>query len=322
MSLYAWTDLAKSTLPGMQTAFMGGYEAMPVKWPQFAVKIPSTMKIETYPWIADTKGPQEWFAERLPGGGQENYLQVTNKDYEVSWKVDRDALRYEKYGQMRMQATAKGRALARYTDELCLTLFANALTTLSYAGDGTTGTTMIVSDTHSEGASGTQDNKLAGALADGTLTAARLAMMKFKSADGKPLGLVGDTLVVPPDLEKTALTLVQSERIVGSLNNDINIHRDAYRVVVNPFMSDANDWILLCTTGHIMPMIWQEFQGPSAVSMIEDALLTKKYAVFGSWSTPSCRHDAIGGGDGPAPGREGVGICGGRSSASRCSRSP
>ena len=279
MANYAWTDLAKSVLPGMQTAFMGGYKAMPTKWQQVATKIPSTSKIETYPWVVDTKGPSEWKDERSEGAGVELYLQVTNADYEVSWNVERDALRYEKYGQMKMQAMSRGRLMASYIDELVLTLIANAQTTATYTGDDAT---YVAANDHSEGSSGTQDNLGSTALSDSALTSARVAMMKFKNAMGKPLGLVGDTLVVPPELEATALKLVNSERTAGDANNDANTHRGAYNVVVNPYMTDTNDWALLCTTGHIKPLLWQEFQGPSPVEIIEDKLKTNKYAVYGS----------------------------------------
>jgi len=279
MANYAWTDLAKSVLPGQQTAFMGGYKAAPTKWQAIATKVPSNSKIETYPWVVDHKGPSEWDAERSPGAGSENYLQVTNKDYEVSWRVFRDALRYEKYGQMKMQAASRGRLMANYIDELVLTLIASAASTATYTGDGAT---YVAANDHSEGNSGTQDNLHSSALDSTTLTAARVAMLKFKNAMGKPLGIVGDTLVVPPDLEATALTLVSSERIVGNANNDVNVHRGAYNVIVNPYMTDTNDWALLCTTGHIKPLLWQEAQGPTPVEIINDQLKTAKYVDYGS----------------------------------------
>lgn len=279
MANYAWTDLAKSVLPGMQTAFMGGYKELESKWQLIAQHIPSNQAVETYPWVADHGGASQWTDERVTGAGSENYLSVTNLDYEVSWKVLRDALRYGKYGQMSMQANGRGRVMGNYINELVLTLIASAASTATYNGDGAT---YVAANDHSEGNSGTQDNLHSVALSDASLTAARVAMMKFKDARGKPIGLVGDTLVVPPDLEKAALTLVQSERLVGSANNDDNVHKGAYRVVVNPFMTEVDHWALLCTTGHVKPLFWQEVQAPSPVSIIEDKLLTNKYVVYGS----------------------------------------
>jgi len=279
MAHYDWSDLAKSVLPGMQTAFMGGYKAMEEKWGLIAQRVTSNQKSETYPWVADHGGATEWKGEREPGAGAENYLTVTNLDYEVSWKVMRDALRYSKYGQMEMQANGRGRVMGNYINELVLTLIASAASTATYTGDGAT---YVAAADHSEGNSGTQTNLGSTALTDASLTAARVAMMKLKDARGKAIGIVGDTLVVPPDLEKMALTLVQSERIVGYADNDTNVHRGAYRVLVNPFMTDTNDWALLCTTGHVKPLIWQEVQAPSPVEILKDDLKINKQVFYGS----------------------------------------
>jgi len=279
MAAYDWSDLAKSVLPGMQTAFMGGYKAMEDKWGLIAQRVPSNQASETYPWVADHGGASEWKGEREPGAGSENYLTVTNLDYEVSWKVMRDALRYEKYGQMQMQAAGRGRVMGNYINELTLTLIASAASTATYTGDDAT---YVAAADHAEGNSGTQTNLGSTALSDASLTAARVAMMKLKDARGKAIGLVGDTIVVPPDLEKTALTLVQSERIVGNANNDTNVHKGAYQVIVNPFMTDANDWALLCTTGHVRPLIWQEVHAPTPVEILRDDLKINKQVFYGS----------------------------------------
>ena len=279
MANYNWSDLAKSVLPGMQTAFMGGFKEIEQGWEGLATKFTAAQKKETYPWIADHGDAREWDTERQPTAGAENYYEITSKDYEVSWRVFRDALRYEKYGQMKMQAYGRGRRLGMYVNELVMSLFANAQTTATYTGDGAT---YVVANDHSEGESGTQDNLLAGALSDTTLTSARQAMYKFKDARGKRLGFVGDTIMVPIELEKTALSLVNSERLVGSMDNDTNVHRGAYRVIVNPFMTDADDWILLCTSGLVMPAAWQEKQAPTPVEIINDQLKAAKYVDYGS----------------------------------------
>ena len=82
MARFDYTDLAKSVLPYMQTSFMGGYKMAATKWQQIAVKVPSTMKIETYPWVADHASPHEWLSKRYWSGGAECYVQVTNSDYD------------------------------------------------------------------------------------------------------------------------------------------------------------------------------------------------------------------------------------------------
>lgn len=279
MAVYDYTDLAKSTLPAMNTAFMGGYKGAPARRQAIATQIASNQKMETYPWVVDHRGPQIWGPERLTTAGAENYIEVTNEDYEMTWAVERDAYRYEKYGQMKFQAGARGRVLSDYIDELVLALFTTAESALTYNGDGAT---YVAAADHSEGASGTQSNLGSSALDADTLFAARLAMMKFKDARGKPIGLIGDTVVVPPDLEQTIRKIIIGPRESGTADYEHNVWQNAYKYVVNPQWTDTDAWALVCTTSFIKPMMWQEFQGPSPVDMIKDELKLTKRAWFGS----------------------------------------
>lgn len=275
----AWSDLAKLHLEGQKTAFMAGLQRAPTQWPSIAVKVPSNQKIETYPWLVWPKGPQRWKDEREPGGATEHYLQVENYDYETSWKVWRDALRYEKYGQLTIQATGKGAAFATYIDNLMMSLIAAAPTTASYTGDAAP----YVADTgHEEGNSGSQDNLSTAALDADSLTAARVLGMNLKGADGEPLNIRYDTIIVPAALEEIAFKLVFSDRQVGNAQNDANIHQGRYRILVNPYMTDTTDWALMDTSQFIMPLMWQEVQGPSSIDIIEDKLKKAKYVVYGS----------------------------------------
>ena len=45
--------------------------------------------------------------------------------------------------------------------------------------------------------------------------AARAAMMAYKNADGRPLGIKPSLLVVPPSLEKKARTILSADFIIG-----------------------------------------------------------------------------------------------------------
>ncbi|SDO76485.1 Mu-like prophage major head subunit gpT [Rhodoferax sp. OV413] len=59
--------------------------------------------------------------------------------------------------------------------------------------------------------------------------AARAAQMSLKSDSGKPLAVKPNVLLVPPALEKTALDLVQAERLANGQDNTM---RNTARVVV------------------------------------------------------------------------------------------
>lgn len=279
MARFDYTDAAKSVLPGMRTEFMRAYDAATTEWTKIAQKVPSTQKIETYPRIVGTGGPHEWTDERIPGGGKELYFQVTNKDYAVEIRVSRDMLRYNNYGQINMLTASKGAQMASYIDQLTYELLAAAATTATYIGDDDT---YIVDTAHEEGNSGSQSNKGTTALGHDSLSAARVAGMKIKDAAGKPLPIMYNNLVVPPDLAEEAGKLVTTSKLTGSTDNDTNWHYGVLDVVVNPYLSDTNNWFLLDTTKSIMPLLWQEFEGPTPVYILDDQLKKKKFVDYGS----------------------------------------
>lgn len=61
---------------------------------------------------------------------------------------------------------------------------------------------------------------------------------------GQKILLNPDTLVIGPDLEDTAFRLVSSDRLSGSANNDANIHRGRFDVVVWDFLTTSGAWWL------------------------------------------------------------------------------
>lgn len=112
-------------------------------------------------------------------------------------------------------------------------------------------------------------------------------MMKFKDDRGKPMGIVPDTLVVPPDLKWTAMELLQSvyatDEVAGKTEGRKNVLKGSLGLIVSPYLSDSNDWFLLCTKRAIKPIIFQsripiEFSALEGNS--ENGFMRNKY-VYG-----------------------------------------
>ena len=94
------------------------------------------------------------------------------------------------------------------------------------------------------------------ALSTATWTAARLAMRKQAELNsGERLGLLTNPryLLVPPDLEYTALVTLASEQVPGGANNDVNVYAEGNtfesrmesarkRVIVVDLWTDTNNW--------------------------------------------------------------------------------
>jgi hypothetical protein len=84
-----------------------------------------------------------------------------------------------------------------------------------------------------------------GALAEASLGAAITSMKHQISEKGNPLMVMPGFLLVPPELEFTARKLIKSTLVPGSNHNDVNVLKGMVEVVVEPLLSDANNWFLI-----------------------------------------------------------------------------
>jgi len=104
------------------------------------------------------------------------------------------------------------------------------------------------------------------ALAYASLAAARLAMMKQTDQPlgaGRRLGITPRYLLVPMDLEQTALQIRNSELVPGQSGGassggqlqTVNTLRNSFDVIVVPGWTDANDWACVADPRRF-PAIW------------------------------------------------------------------
>jgi len=245
------SDIPKLLEAGLRAVFFEAYEAAPGDWERIATVVPSEHDTEKYAWLGNVPRMREFKDERLPAGLLEHDYSIKNKTWEASIGVDRAALEDDQYGQIKLRIQGLAEETRRHQDELTFTLLKNGFTGLCHDGQ------CFFDTDHSEGDSGTQINKGSAALSASSLQAAFTAMMKFKDDKGKPMGIIPDTLCVPPDLKWTALELLESvERPDTSLKIK-NVLSGTLELIVSPYLSDTNDWFLLCTKRVVKPIIFQ-----------------------------------------------------------------
>lgn len=260
-------------LAGMFTNFRVIWEnaflaaALATNYEKYATVVPSDTDTETYSWLGTVPKMQEWIDKRhLQGLSAFNYS-LRNKHFEVTIEVDRDTFEDDKYGQIRPRIAQLGMEAARYPAEL-------AVNTL-VAGGATPGYDAVnfFSATHTEDASGTQANTLTGtgttlAAIRADLVAARTAMRLFKDGAGRVMGLVGDTVLVPPALEDVFRQLIDTTIIaLASGTQQSNVLQGVVTVLVDPLLTDANDWFLLATSQEVKPLIFQTRKPPEFVAL-------------------------------------------------------
>jgi len=89
------------------------------------------------------------------------------------------------------------------------------------------------------------DNIGVDALSESSLSAAMTAMRTQTSEKGATLAIVPGFLVVPPQLEFTARKILNSSLVPGGSTNDINVLKGIVDVIVEPMLSDPDNWYLV-----------------------------------------------------------------------------
>ncbi len=295
--------LVKSDTPrlleaGLKTVFFEAYDAAVGDWEKICTVVPSEQDTETYAWLGSVPNMREFKDERLPAGLLEHEYSIRNKTWEASIAVERAAIEDDLYGQIKLRVQGLAREAKRHVDEIVFSMLAQGFTATCHDGQ------CFFDTDHSEGESGTQSNKGTDALSTTSLQAAVTAMMKFKDDRGKLLGIVPDLLVVPPDLQWTALELLNSvyypELVTaaeGSQKLSANPLKGKLDLVVSPYLTDTNNWYLLATRWVVRPVIFQsrvplEFtalEGTSESGFMRDEYMygvRARYNVgFGLWQT-------------------------------------
>jgi phage major head subunit gpT-like protein len=248
------SDIADFLTGALRASFFEAYNKVPVNYKDLVTEVPSTGKQETYGWLGAVPSMKEWTDERVPLGLLGHEFTIVNKDWEATIAVDRNALADDQLSQVKARINSLADEASRHLDELVFTLLADGFTKTCYDGQN------FFDSDHSEGNSGTQSNLGSDELSAATYGAARAAMMRFKDDRGRPMGVIPDTLVVPPNLEETALQILNSDAYpatVGSASGVGNPWKGSAKLVVSPFLPDDEDWFLLCTSRAIRPLILQ-----------------------------------------------------------------
>lgn len=225
----------------------------------------STTGKEDYAWLGDVPLIKEWIGNKDIGSILDYDYTIKNKDWSAGFGIDRNEL--EDGGtpiaaDSRVAALAMAAAKHRY--ELVIDLIINGTSNLAYDGQA-----FFASRTEH---SGVNDNLLAGtgtspAQIKADITSARTAMMRFVSDAGRTLGLRGDTIVCPPELEATMLEAVRAASLVtsGSGTTYNPVSQWIRNVVAVPELSDTTDWYLFSTDMPVKPFIYQSRKAPTPV---------------------------------------------------------
>ena len=238
------------------------YEAR-VPYERYAMVIPSTTDTESYNWMGTVPKMQEWTDTARFAGLADYTYDLRNKDYQAGIEVDRNTIKDDKYQLVMPRIRQLAQEAARFPSELLIsTLVANGL---AYDGQNFFDTDHNESGSNQSNTNTGTGTTLAQVRAD--FITARTAMMRLTDDQGRPIGIVPDLVIVPPDLQDVFEQLVATNTPGGSttlaLTNTLN---KAVDILVDPNLADTNNWFLLGTRGSFKPMVYQLREAPEFVA--------------------------------------------------------
>jgi len=270
-----------SAIANLRTAFQGlyqsAYDSAAVWGPQVATQVPSSTRSNTYGWTEQLPKMREWIGPReLKNLAAASYV-ITNKPYELTVSVDRDDIEDDNLGVYNPLMSEMGRVAAKWQDELLASALQAGTSALCHDG------LALFSTSHLMSGSAQSNLFTSTALTQANYEAKRAAMMTYQGEGGRVLGVMPDTLIVPPQLEYTARTIVQAATIS---TGGTNVSQGTAKVVVVPELaSEGTVWYLADCSRAIKPLVFQPRKSPEFVSKdapTDDNVFSNRKLVYGA----------------------------------------
>lgn len=252
------SDFLAATYQGLRALYGETFEATTPEWNKVAMESKSDTETEDYSWIAEVPGMKEWVDERTLEALKQFSFSIKNKDWESTISVDRNTMEDNKLGQIKPRIQDMAMAAKMHPDELVFALLAAGFATNCYDGQ-------YFFDVDHPLENGVQSNKITDALGATGLQNALTVGRRLKGYTGRPLNIVFDTLVVPPELEIPGRKLLFADRNDAGATNIMKGVLE--NLLVSPYLTDINNWFILCTKRPLKPVILQMRKRPDFLAL-------------------------------------------------------
>lgn len=267
----------------LKTTFNKAFEAAPSLWQKTTMLVPSGSSQNNYNWLSRFPRMRKWIGDKVVKALEAFTYSIANDDFEATVEVDRNDIEDDNLGIYAPMAQEAGFSSKQLPDEIDADLKNNAFAAACYDGQYFYDTDHPVKDADgvTQSVSNTDTAVLSNATktaADASYGAARTAIMKFKDDEGRPLGLIPDTLEVPPALEATGRMLVENDKLADDTPNP---YKGTAKLLVNPRLTSDTAWFLHVTNRPVKPFVYQERKKPDFVQQInpdsDDVFMRKKF---------------------------------------------
>ena len=248
---------------GFHTQFLEGFGSAPETWRKFASSIPSSTATNVYPFLEQFGGMREWSGSRQVKNIASQKIEVVNRDFEDTVSISRNDIEDDQYGLYGSLVSQMGFAAGKLWQDLAVIALLNPGAWI----DGLN----FFSASRSYGGN-TIANASSAALDATSYAAARKAMLAYKGHNGKHIGVQPNLLIVGPELESAAFSILKDRMQVSFAESGSTVGYGStdnpwagsagYIVVPELSGSNASTWFLAATTGVSKPVVVQERKRP------------------------------------------------------------
>lgn len=119
---------------GFKASFQNGFASVSPDYQQFVLEVPSSTSKEVYAWLGKTTGFREWVGDRVIQNLATHDYTITNKSFENTVGVPREAIEDDTYGVYSPLMAQLGQDAAQHPAELLYSLLKAGFSQVCYDG--------------------------------------------------------------------------------------------------------------------------------------------------------------------------------------------
>jgi phage major head subunit gpT-like protein len=189
----------------------------------------------------------------------------THVEFAKGFEVERKLVDDNQFSVIFDRAENLGDSAFRQREKSAANLFANAFTdsgidkeNFPIAGPDNVGLCSLVHPQSPTASSDTQANEGTLTLTKDNVALTRQLMLKFRDDRGDLLDVMGDTLLVPPELLDAGIEITRSQLDPDSANNAVNPQAGRYRLMEWHYLTDSNAWFMIDSPRMKRDLLWYE----------------------------------------------------------------
>lgn len=247
----------------LDTLYQQGYMAGESTYQQWTQTVTSSGKSTIHGWMDKFPKLREWIGPRQVETIVAQVYQLTNKKFELTVGVSRTDIEDDLMNLYGPMAQMMGMQTAEWPDDQMTPVLEAGTTNTTFDGADFFSASHPI-DTAGETTSSTQSNLFTtNAFNAANLATARSNMRLLKGRDNKPLGMNLKAVMVPPQLEQSALQLANTEYIVATFGvnsatgSQSNVLKGSFTPIVNAKLTSSTTWYGFDNRWPIKGLIWQ-----------------------------------------------------------------